>query len=110
MQYFYKQQKGFIKSHLIAHSTEMQELKDCLINHRRVFSTLINVIDPYLIAVGAGIGNINLLYTEGYEIMKKRVSNDGRITTPIGKPVLGDSAGVYVAASLWGDLKQEVVE
>jgi fructokinase len=74
----------------------------------RAISTLINVIDPDLIVIGGGVGNMDLLYTEGYERIKKYVFNSGRLTTPICKPVLGDSAGVYGAALLWGDLRREV--
>jgi predicted NBD/HSP70 family sugar kinase len=66
----------------------------------RAVSTLINVIDPDLIVIGGGVGNIDLLYTEGYERIKKYVFNDGRLSTPIVKPMLGDSAGVFGAALL----------
>src|SRR5205085_4134181 len=71
----------------------------------RAISTLVNVIDPDLIVIGGGVGNIDVLYTEGYERIKKYVFNQGRLTTPICKPVLGDSAGVYGAALLWGDFQ-----
>jgi len=66
----------------------------------RAISTLINVLDPGLIVIGGGVGNIDLLYTEGYERIKKYIFNNGVITTPILKPNLGDSAGVFGAALL----------
>ena len=66
----------------------------------RAISTLINVLDPNLIVIGGGVGNIDLLYTEGYERIKKYIFNDKKITTPIVKPLLGDSAGVFGAALL----------
>ncbi len=66
----------------------------------RAISTLINVIDPGLIVIGGGVGNIDLLYNEGYERIKKYIFNKGVITTPILKPNLGDSAGVFGAALL----------
>jgi fructokinase len=66
----------------------------------RALSTLINVIDPDLILIGGGVGNIDVLYTEGYERIKKYVFNNGKLTTPICKPLLGDSAGVFGAALL----------
>lgn len=75
----------------------------------KAISTLINVLDPDLIVIGGGVGNLELLYTEGYERIKKYVFNDNKLTTPICKPVLGDSAGVYGAALLWGDLKPALV-
>jgi predicted NBD/HSP70 family sugar kinase len=67
----------------------------------RSISTLINVIDPDLIVIGGGVGNIDLLYTEGYDRIKKYVFNDGKLSTPIVRPMLGDSAGVFGAALLW---------
>ena len=72
-------------------------------NYGRAVSTLINVLDPDLIVIGGGVGNIDLLYTDGYERIKKYVFNNKRLTTPIKKPALGDSAGVFGAALLWED-------
>ena len=66
----------------------------------RAISTLINVIDPGLIVIGGGVGNVDLLYTAGYERIRKYIFNKGIITTPILKPRLGDSAGVFGAALL----------
>lgn len=66
----------------------------------RAISTLINVLDPNLIVIGGGVGNIDLLYTEGFERIKKYIFNNRVVKTPIRKPVLGDSAGVFGAALL----------
>lgn len=66
----------------------------------RAISTLINVLDPNLIVIGGGVGNIDLLYTEGFERIKKYIFNDRIVKTPIRKPILGDSAGVFGAALL----------
>lgn len=66
----------------------------------RGISTLINVLDPDLIIIGGGVGNIDLLYTEGYERIKKYIFNNKKLSTPIVKPLLGDSAGVFGAALL----------
>ena len=74
----------------------------------RAISTLVNVLDPDLIVIGGGVGNIDLLYTEGYERIKKYVFNNGKLTTPICKPLLGDSAGVFGAALLWNDSQKLV--
>lgn len=76
-------------------------IKRLLEYYGRAISTLVNVIDPDLIVIGGGVGNIDLLYTEGYERIKKYVFNDGKLSTPIVKPLLGDSAGVFGAALLW---------
>ena len=74
-------------------------------NYGCAIATLINVIDPHLIVIGGGVGNIDLLYTEGYERIRKYVFNDGKLNTPIRKPLLGDSAGVFGAALLWDEYK-----
>ena len=66
----------------------------------RSISTIINVLDPDLIVIGGGVGNIDLLYSEGYERIKKYIFNNKVVTTPILKPRLGDSAGVFGAALL----------
>ena len=66
----------------------------------RGISTIINVLDPDLIVIGGGVGNIDLLYTEGYERIKKYIFNNKKLSTPIIKPLLGDSAGVFGAALL----------
>lgn len=62
-------------------------------------SVLINIIDPDVIVVGGGVGNIDEIYTDGVESLKKYVFNH-RLDTPIVKPLLGDSAGVFGAAYL----------
>lgn len=72
----------------------------------KAISTLINVIDPDLIVIGGGVGNIDLLYAEGYQRIRKYVFNNRKLTTPICKPVLGDSAGVFGAALLWNGSDQ----
>lgn len=66
----------------------------------KAISTLINVLDPGLIVIGGGVGNIDLLYTTGFERIKKYIFNKGVVNTPILKPRLGDSAGVFGAALL----------
>ncbi|QRR01175.1 ROK family protein [Dyadobacter sandarakinus] len=66
----------------------------------KAISTLINVLDPGLIVIGGGVGNVDVLYTIGYERIKKYIFNQGVCTTPILKPKLGDSAGVFGAALL----------
>lgn len=74
----------------------------------RALSVLINIVDPDVIVIGGGVGNIGLLYNEGREAVLKNVFNN-RLDTPIVRPVLGDSAGVFGAAFL-ADKKVEVVQ
>ncbi len=62
-------------------------------------ANVINVLDPVAIVLGGGMGNIDLLYTEGVERVKKFVFNN-RLDTTFLRPKLGDSAGVFGAALL----------
>ena len=62
-------------------------------------SVIINILDPDVIVIGGGVGNIDLLYDRGRDSVKKYVFNHG-LDTPIVKPSLGDSAGVFGAAYL----------
>jgi predicted NBD/HSP70 family sugar kinase len=65
----------------------------------KALSVVINILDPDVIVIGGGVGNIESIYTSGIEHLKKYVFND-RLDTPIVKPLLGDSAGVFGAAFL----------
>lgn len=62
-------------------------------------ASIINMIDPDVIIIGGGVGNIDLLYEEGIKHVKKYIFNH-RLDTHIVKPKLGDSAGVFGAALL----------
>ncbi len=62
-------------------------------------SNVVNIIDPEVIVLGGGLSNIDELYSEGYDELKKYVFNP-TFNTPILRPKLGDSAGVYGAALL----------
>jgi fructokinase len=66
----------------------------------KALSVVINVVDPDVIVIGGGVGNIDEIYSEGKESIKKFIFNDGIVHTPIVKPMLGDSAGVFGAAYL----------
>jgi fructokinase len=62
-------------------------------------SVVINILDPDVIVIGGGVGNIDLLYDRGRDAIKKYVFNN-RLDTKIVQPSLGDSAGVFGAAFL----------
>lgn len=62
-------------------------------------ASIINVLDPDAIVLGGGVGNIDLLYTEGVDAARPHVFNP-RLDTLFLKPKLGDSAGVFGAAFL----------
>jgi len=65
----------------------------------KALSVVINILDPDVIVIGGGVGNIDLLYDRGLDAVKKYIFNN-RLDTPIVKPSLGDSAGVFGAAFL----------
>lgn len=65
----------------------------------RAVSVVTNLLDPDVIVVGGGVGNIDSLYTEGVAALGRYIFNN-RVEVPIVKPSLGDSAGVFGAAAL----------
>jgi predicted NBD/HSP70 family sugar kinase len=62
-------------------------------------SVITNMLDPDVIVVGGGVGNIDALYSKGIDSLKKHIFNN-RLDVPVLKPSLGDSAGVFGAAAL----------
>lgn len=60
---------------------------------------IINVIDPDVIVVGGGVGNVDVLYEYGPKAILRHLFNPV-LETQIVKPALGDSAGVFGAAML----------
>ncbi|HEY8512881.1 MAG TPA: ROK family protein, partial [Cyclobacteriaceae bacterium] len=65
----------------------------------QAISVVINIVDPDVIVIGGGLGNIEGIYSEGMDSLRKNIFNN-RVETPIVRPVLGDSAGVFGAAYL----------
>lgn len=65
----------------------------------KAVSVITNMLDPDVIVVGGGVGNIDSIYTGGVESLNKFIFNN-RVDVPILKPSLGDSAGVFGAAAL----------
>jgi len=65
----------------------------------RGIADILNILDPDVVVIGGGVGNIDELYTLGVEKVKKYIFND-YLNTVFLKPKLGDSAGVYGAALL----------
>ncbi len=62
-------------------------------------SVVVNILDPDVIVIGGGVGNIDIIYTDGRTSLGNYIFNN-RLDTPILKPKLGDSAGVFGAAYL----------
>ncbi len=63
-------------------------------------ANVINIIDPDVIVIGGGLGNIEELYTNGLEKLSDYVFSD-YVETAFAKPLYGDSSGVLGAAMLW---------
>jgi predicted NBD/HSP70 family sugar kinase len=62
-------------------------------------SNVINILDPDVIVLGGGLSNLDVLYDEGARSVRRHVFNP-TFDTPILRPSLGDSAGVFGAALL----------
>ncbi len=59
----------------------------------KAVSVVTNLLDPDVIVIGGGVGNIDLLYKDGPTALGKFIFNN-RVDVKILKPSLGDSAGV----------------
>jgi predicted NBD/HSP70 family sugar kinase len=65
----------------------------------KAVSVVTNLLDPDVIVIGGGVGNVDAIYTEGIKSLKEFIFNNS-VDVPIIKPSLGDSAGVFGAAAL----------
>lgn len=63
-------------------------------------SVITNMLDPDVLVIGGGVGNIDALYTDGLKSLEKFIFNN-RVDVSLLKPSLGDSAGVFGAAALF---------
>jgi fructokinase len=68
-------------------------------NFGKAISVIINILDPDVIVIGGGLGNIDEVYSHGVACIQEHVFNH-RLDTVFVKPKLGDSAGVFGAALL----------
>jgi fructokinase len=66
----------------------------------RALATIINVIDPHVIVLGGGMGNIGRLYRNVPRLWGEYVFSDS-VATRLLPPAHGDSSGVRGAAWLW---------
>jgi fructokinase len=66
----------------------------------RALASVINIVDPEVIVLGGGVGNIDRLYRDVPDQWGQYVFSD-RVDTRLLKPVFGDSSGVRGAAWLW---------
>ena len=66
----------------------------------RALATVINVLDPHVVVLGGGVGNMARLYRNVPRLWGEYVFSD-RVATKLLAPVHGDSSGVRGAAWLW---------
>lgn len=66
----------------------------------KALAAVINILDPDMVIIGGGVGNVRQLYTtEVRESIERHLFNR-RLDIPLLQPMLGDSAGVFGAALL----------
>lgn len=70
----------------------------------RSLAVVINILDPEVIVLGGGLGNIARLYREVPKMWGEYVFSD-RVLTKLVSPRHGDSSGVRGAAWLWDDAR-----
>lgn len=107
LQSYYESKSGTfktLKEIVTSSQTGEDQIADETINRLMYFfglgiSNIINVLDPDAIVLGGGVGNIDLLYSEGVRQAALHVFNP-RLETLFLRPKLGDSAGVFGAALL----------
>jgi fructokinase len=86
----------------------MKTFNRFLDNFGRCLGGLISILDPDAVVLGGGLSNIEELYTEGRERVRKYAFHNN-LHTPILKNQLGDSAGVFGAAWIGRKLISETV-
>lgn len=103
---YYEQQSGLKKSMkaIVQMARKQDEFAKATINRLTqglalALSIVINIVDPDVIVIGGGIGQIDEIYSEGVPAISQFVFNQS-FSAPVVKPTLGDSAGVYGAAFL----------
>lgn len=80
--------------------TAAKETMDRLLHFfGKAMAVVINIVDPDVVVLGGGVGNIDRLYSDGPAEVKKHLFNN-RVDTLFLPPKLGDSAGVFGAALL----------
>ena len=77
-----------------------QSLERYIDRMARALASIINVVDPEVIVLGGGLGNIQRLYRDVPAAWEQYVFSD-RVDTRLVAPKFGDSSGVRGAAWLW---------
>ncbi|BBU03494.1 MULTISPECIES: ROK family protein [Aeromonas] len=75
----------------------------------QALANVVNILDPDVIVIGGGVGNVQSLYSAGRQTILPFLFNP-RFAAPIIAPALGDSAGVFGAALLArGEFKEALL-
>lgn len=104
---YYEQQTGYKKSMKdIVKLARLGQDKAAVVTIDRLtqgfalaISVVINIIDPEVIVIGGGLGQIEEIYSDGVPAISQYVFNHS-FSAPVVRPNLGDSAGVFGAAFL----------
>lgn len=107
LQRYYKQTSGIdmnLREIVAAASSGNDAAARMTIDRMHLFfgkavAMITNLLDPDVIVVGGGVGNIDSIYTRGIQSLAHYIFNN-RLDVPVLKPILGDSAGVFGAAAL----------
>jgi len=85
---------------LATEPTAVQSLGRYIDRMARALASVINIIDPEVIVLGGGVGNIARLYRDVPKAWGRYVFSD-QVDTLLLQPKFGDSSGVRGAACLW---------
>lgn len=66
----------------------------------KAVAQVINILDPDIVIVGGGVGNVEALYTPAARNAVEKHLFNSSLDIPVVRPELGDSAGVFGAALL----------
>ncbi|UXP32634.1 ROK family protein [Reichenbachiella agarivorans] len=107
LEWYYHQQTGVQKElkEIVALARSksdhvaVQTLQRLTSGFAQAISVVINIIDPDVIVIGGGVGNIDELYSDGRAAINQHMFNHD-FQAAMVKPALGDSAGVFGAAFL----------
>jgi predicted NBD/HSP70 family sugar kinase len=89
---------GIVGLHRTGGNTAATEIVNRLCREfGRCLATVVNVLDPDVIVVGGGVGQVQEIYDLGTLELKKHVFHESP-RLDVRRPALGDSAGVFGAA------------
>lgn len=91
-----------VKRSLLGDNAAAQTMDRLVHFFGKAVAVVANILDPDVIVVGGGVGNIDLIYEKGAQSLQNFIFNN-TVDVKILKPSLGDSAGVFGAAALVAD-------